>query len=103
MVWGFPLSLKSKKTGTPPKAETCAQARAAKPDSFMWKHSFAERRCLIPVTQLAEAEGAKRVNDPHLVQAAQEAGVRRRRDPARHQRVGPDLFDGDDRRLHSRC
>jgi hypothetical protein len=31
--------------------------RADKLDSFMWRYSFAERRCVIPVTQLAEAEG----------------------------------------------
>ena len=35
MVWGFPLSLKSKKTGTPPKPKPVNKARADKPDSFM--------------------------------------------------------------------
>lgn len=28
-------------------------------DSFMWRYSFAEGRCLIPLTEFAEAEGAK--------------------------------------------
>jgi putative SOS response-associated peptidase YedK len=31
--------------------------RADKLDSFMWRYSFAKRRCLMPVTQFAEAEG----------------------------------------------
>lgn len=57
MVWGFPLVLKSKKTGQPLKPQPVNNARADKLDSFMWRYSFAERRCLIPVTEFAEAEG----------------------------------------------
>ena len=34
-------------------------ARADKLDSFMWRYSFEERRCLIPVSEFAEAEGEK--------------------------------------------
>ena len=34
-------------------------ARADKLDDFMWRYSFAERHCLIPVTAFAEAEGEK--------------------------------------------
>jgi putative SOS response-associated peptidase YedK len=59
MVWGFPLTLKSKKTGQPLKPRPVNNARADKLDSFMWRYSFAERRCLIPVTKFAEAEGQK--------------------------------------------
>ena len=59
MVWGFPLTLKSKKTGAPLKPKPVNNARADKLDSFMWRYSFHERRCLIPVTQFAEAEGEK--------------------------------------------
>lgn len=59
MVWGFPLTLKSKKTGQPLKPKPVNNARADKLDSFMWRYSFAERRCLIPVTKFAEAEGEK--------------------------------------------
>lgn len=59
MVWGFPLSLKSKKTGKPLKPKPVNNARTDKLDSFMWRFSFAERRCLIPLTAWAEAEGAK--------------------------------------------
>lgn len=41
------------------KLKPVDNTRADKLDSFMWRHSFAERRCLIPVTQFAEAEGEK--------------------------------------------
>jgi putative SOS response-associated peptidase YedK len=57
MVWGFPLTLKSKKTGLPLKPKPVNNTRADKLDSYMWRYAFAERRCLIPVTQFAEAEG----------------------------------------------
>ena len=59
MVWGFPLALKSKKTGQPLKPRPVNNTRADKLDSFMWRYSFQERRCLIPVTEFAEAEGEK--------------------------------------------
>lgn len=59
MVWGFPLVLKSKKTGEPLKPKPVNNARTDKLDSFMWRYSFEERRCLIPLTAWAEAEGAK--------------------------------------------
>jgi putative SOS response-associated peptidase YedK len=58
MVWGFPLVLKGK-SGQPLKPKPVNNARADKLDGFMWRYSFAERRCLIPVTEFAEAEGAK--------------------------------------------
>lgn len=57
MVWGFPLRLKDMKPDAKPKPVN--NARADKLDSFMWRFSFAERRCLIPVTRFAEAEGEK--------------------------------------------
>lgn len=57
MTWGFPLVLKSKKTGKPLKPKPVNNARTNKLDSFMWRYSFAERRCLIPLTAWAEAEG----------------------------------------------
>ncbi len=59
MVWGFPLVLKSKRTGEPLKPRPVNNARMDKLDSFMWRYSFAERRCLIPLNAWAEAEGAK--------------------------------------------
>jgi len=57
MNWGFPLTLKSKKTGLPLKPKPVNNARTDKLDSFMWRYSFQERRCLIPVSAFAEAEG----------------------------------------------
>ena len=59
MVWGFPLTLKSKKTGKLLKPKPVNNARTDKLDSFMWRYSFAERRCLIPITAWAEAVGPK--------------------------------------------
>lgn len=59
MTWGFPLALKSKKTGQPLKPKPVNNTRSDKLDSFMWRYSFAERRCLIPLTAFAEAEGPK--------------------------------------------
>jgi putative SOS response-associated peptidase YedK len=58
MVWGFPLALKGK-AGQPLKPKPVNNTRADKLDSFIWRYSFAERRCLIPVTEFAEAEGEK--------------------------------------------
>ncbi|MBO9518071.1 MAG: SOS response-associated peptidase [Porphyrobacter sp.] len=57
MAWGFPLRLKGMKPDAKPKPVN--NARADKLDGFMWRYSFAERRCLIPVTEFAEAEGEK--------------------------------------------
>lgn len=57
MVWGFPLKLKSKKTGEPLKPKPVNNTRTDKLTSFMWRYSFEERRCLIPVSAWAEAEG----------------------------------------------
>jgi putative SOS response-associated peptidase YedK len=58
MVWGFPLVLKGK-SGHPLKPKPVNNTRADKLDSFMWRYSFAERRCIIPVTEFAEAEGVE--------------------------------------------
>ena len=58
MVWGFPLVLKGK-DGKALKPKPVNNARADKLDSIMWRYSFQERRCLIPVTAFAEAEGEK--------------------------------------------
>ena len=56
MTWGFPLEMTGKR-GQPlkPKAVTCA--REDKLHTPFWRTSFAVRRCLIPVTAWAEAEG----------------------------------------------
>lgn len=59
MVWGFPLAMKSKKTGAPLKPKPVNNAREDKLGTAFWRDSFVKRRCLIPVTAWAEAEGAK--------------------------------------------
>lgn len=58
MNWGFPLVLKGK-DGQPLKPRPVNNTRSDKLDSYMWRYSFAKRRCLIPLTAWAEAEGAK--------------------------------------------
>ncbi len=58
MTWGFPLAMKGAK-GQPLKPRPVNNARSDKLDSFMWRYSFEERRCLIPMTGWCEAEGAK--------------------------------------------
>ena len=59
MTWGFPLAMKSKRTGKPLKPKPVNNARTDKLDSFFWRSSFGQRRCLIPLTAWAEAEGPK--------------------------------------------
>lgn len=58
MTWGFPLVLKGKQ-GQPLKPKPVNNARSDKLDSFFWRHSFVERRCLIPLTGWAEAQGPR--------------------------------------------
>jgi putative SOS response-associated peptidase YedK len=58
MTWGFPLVLKGRQ-GQPLKPKPVNNARADKLSSFFWRPSFAARRCLIPLTGWAEAQGAK--------------------------------------------
>ena len=58
MTWGFPLVMKGK-NGQPLKPKPVNNARTDKLDSFFWRYSFEERRCLIPLTAWAEAQGAK--------------------------------------------
>jgi putative SOS response-associated peptidase YedK len=55
MTWGFPLRLKTMKPTSKPKAVN--NARDDRLMTPMWRTSFQQRRCLIPVTQWAEAEG----------------------------------------------
>jgi putative SOS response-associated peptidase YedK len=59
MTWGFPLALKSKRTGQPLKPKPVNNARTDKLGSAFWRSSFENRRCLIPVSAFAEAEGPK--------------------------------------------
>lgn len=59
MVWGFPLARKSEKTKKLLKPKPVNNARSDKLDSYMWRYSFEERRCLIPLNGWAEAEGER--------------------------------------------
>lgn len=58
MTWGFPLSLKGKH-GQALKPKAVNNAREDKLSTPFWRDSFIKRRCLIPVTAWAEAEGPK--------------------------------------------
>jgi putative SOS response-associated peptidase YedK len=58
MNWGFPLVLKGKQ-GQPLKPKPVTNAREDKLLTGFWRDSFAERRCLVPVSAWAEAEGEK--------------------------------------------
>ncbi len=58
MSWGFPLVLKGK-NGQPLKPKPVNNCRTDKLDSFFWRNSFEQRRCLIPITGWAEAQGPK--------------------------------------------
>ena len=59
MTWGFPLPLKSKKTGLPIKPKPVNNI--ADLTSFMWRFVAPrpEHRCIIPLTGFCEAEGEK--------------------------------------------
>jgi len=58
MTWGFPLARKGAK-GQPLKPKPVNNARTDKLKSPFWRSSFENRRCLIPVSDFAEAEGPK--------------------------------------------
>lgn len=58
MTWGFPLVLKGKQ-GQPLKPKPVNNARTDKLRTGFWGHAFQHRRCLIPLTAWAEAQGAK--------------------------------------------
>jgi putative SOS response-associated peptidase YedK len=57
MVWGFPRRLKTMKPESKPLKVN--NARDDKLFTSFWKDSFVNRRCLIPLTAWAEAEGEK--------------------------------------------
>ena len=58
MTWGFPLVLKGRQ-GQALKPKPVTNAREDKLLTPFWRDSFAARRCLVPVSQWAEAEGVK--------------------------------------------
>ena len=58
MTWGFPLA-RTGKQGQKLKPKPVNNAREDKLATAYWRDSFAKRRCLIPVSAWAEAEGRK--------------------------------------------
>lgn len=58
MYWGFPLVLTGKQ-GQKLKPKPVTNAREDKLLTGFWRDSFVHRRCLVPVSQWAEAEGEK--------------------------------------------
>jgi putative SOS response-associated peptidase YedK len=58
MTWGFPRVLIGKR-GLPLKPKPVNNAREDKLMSGFWRSSFERRRCLIPMSAWAEAEGDK--------------------------------------------
>lgn len=58
MTWGFPLVLTGKQ-GQKLKPKPVNNARTDKLGTFFWRHAFENRRCLIPLTGWAEAQGTK--------------------------------------------
>lgn len=58
MHWGFPLVLTGKQ-GQKLKPKPVTNAREDKLLTGFWRDSFVHRRCLVPVSQWAEAEGEK--------------------------------------------
>ncbi|MFM5922710.1 MAG: SOS response-associated peptidase [Novosphingobium sp.] len=58
MTWGFPLVLTGKQ-GQKRKPKPVTNAREDKLLTGFWRDSFVHRRCLVPVSQWAEAEGER--------------------------------------------
>ncbi|MBW8783836.1 MAG: SOS response-associated peptidase family protein [Novosphingobium sp.] len=58
MTWGFPLALKGR-DGRALRPKPVTNAREDKLGTAFWRASFAARRCLVPVSGWAEAEGPK--------------------------------------------
>lgn len=58
MSWGFPLALRGRQ-GQNLKPKPVTNAREDKLASSFWRNSFEARRCLVPVSAWAEAEGTK--------------------------------------------
>ena len=64
MSWGFRTPQVSKRTGKPIKPAAWNNARDDKlMKSGLWKGSFAERRCLVPVSSFNETKGKKPATD----------------------------------------
>ncbi len=58
MSWGFPLVLTGRQ-GQKLRPKPVTNAREDKLHTLFWRSSFEQRRCLVPVSAWAEAEGEK--------------------------------------------
>ncbi|MFZ1744123.1 MAG: SOS response-associated peptidase family protein [Pontixanthobacter sp.] len=58
MTWGFPLSRKGA-NGQLLKPKPVNNARTDKLHGYFWRPSFEQRRCLIPISAWAEAQGER--------------------------------------------
>lgn len=58
MTWGFPIARTGVK-GQPLNPKPVNNARSDKLGSPFWKASFRDRRCLVPLSGFAEAEGPR--------------------------------------------
>ena len=58
ITWGFPLVMTGKR-GQPLKPKPVNNAREDKLGTAFWRDSFIRRRCLIPVSAWAEADGER--------------------------------------------
>ncbi len=58
MNWGFPLALRGRQ-GQRLKPKPVTNAREDKLLTGFWRDSFVHRRCLVPISAWAEAEGEK--------------------------------------------
>lgn len=58
MVWGFPLARRGAR-GQSLKPRPVNNARSDKLAGAFWRHAFEHRRCLVPLTAWAEAEGER--------------------------------------------
>lgn len=59
MTWGFPVRLKGMKPTSKPKPVNNARDDKLLSTRSIWKPSFEQRRCLIPLSAWSEAEGEK--------------------------------------------
>lgn len=59
MTWGFPVRLKGMKPTSKPKPVNNARDDKLMSTRSIWKPSFEQRRCLIPLSAWSEAEGEK--------------------------------------------
>src|SRR3982751_2864335 len=75
MTWGCPLVLKGK-NGQPLKFKPVNNCRTDKLDSFMWRYSFQDRRCLVAGDGLLRGGGREGRKDAYVVLPSGSGSVR---------------------------